>query len=116
MRERSKILKHFMPVSSCVLNHMVTHQAQFSIEYTISTDANNDRLVNSDKPSHPDSSNLVNYIVARPDHKGSHAEEVLLDRFNELWLKFRRRPSLILIFSWLMPCGGCTEAIITRLG
>ena len=84
--------------------------------YITCTGANNSPLVNSDEPSHPDNSNFVNYMVARPDHMGNHAEEVLLDRFNKLWFKFRQQPSVILIFSWLMPCEGCTESIINRLG
>ena len=85
------------------------------VHLTILADTSNGQLVNSIKSFHPDSSNLVNYIVARPDHM-DHAEVVLLDRFNELQQKFGRRPSLILIFSWLMPCSECTEAIINRLG
>lgn len=80
---------------------------------------NNGQLVNSGQSSYPDNSNLVNYIVACPDNMGNHAELILLDRFNELWQNFvrsARQPSLILFFSWLMPCEGCTDAFITRLG
>lgn len=97
---------------------LIVSQMDHTMSYTALADANNGQLVNSNECSHPDSSNLVNYIVARPDHDRHtrHAEEVLLDRFNELWRNFGRRPSLILIFSWLMPCNECTEDIINRLG
>ena len=79
------------------------------------TETNDPEEVNSSKCSHPEPPNLVNYVVACPDHfRHKHAEIILLERFDDLWQSFVQlhTPSLILIFSWIMPCTDCTEAII----
>ena len=78
--------------------------------YTTGTTSN--QLVNPSKRSHPDTSDLGNYMVACPVEGGKHAEVILLERFNALWRSFGEEPSCILIFSWLMPCVKCTEAIV----
>ena len=76
------------------------------------TETRSNQLVNPSKRSHPDTSDLGNYMVARPDEWGNHAEVILLQRFNNLLQSFGEEPSIILIFSWLMPCVECTKAII----
>ena len=55
--------------------------------------------------------------MARPDGSGKDAERTLLDRFHDLQTtylgqKSGRTLSLILIYSWLMPCNMCTDDII----
>ena len=77
------------------------------------TETTSNQLVNPSERFHPDTSNLVNYMVAHPFERGKHAEVILLERFNDLLRNFGEEPSLILIFSWLMPCVECTKAIVT---
>ena len=73
------------------------------------------QLVNHSVPSFPDHNNdFVNYIVAHPDHTQHptvHAEMILLQRFQTLRNKY---PTMIL-YSWMMPCSGCTNALIQSL-
>lgn len=61
---------------------------------------------------------LVNYVATRPDHGRNyqtvHAERILLDRFEALKEKCSKF-STILVYSWLMPCSECTEALIRKL-
>ena len=69
-------------------------------------------------PSNDD--HLVNYIVARPDQSYSpplhvHAEKILLNRFDVLKEKFPGSSiSMVLLYSWLMPCSGCTQQLIQK--
>lgn len=66
-----------------------------------------------------DDDDLVNYIVARPDHQRysppRHAEETLLDRFDALKDRFPGLSiSTVLVYSWLMPCSGCTKLLVKK--
>ena len=79
------------------------------------------QLVNPSVPSFPDrDTHLGNYIVARPDHNVTqsrhvHAEKILLDRLLRLEaLKDEYDPTIVL-YSWMMPCTGCTNALIQSL-
>ena len=76
------------------------------------------RLVDNSFVSFPTDDDLVNYIVARPDQRCSpprHAEETLLDRFDALKDRYPGSPiSTVLLYSWLMPCSGCTELLIQK--
>ena len=64
-----------------------------------------------------------NYIIARPDDIGDntkHAEEVILENFDELWDAYENKnsnqtPASIILYSWIMPCEDCTEDIIKKL-
>ena len=59
---------------------------------------------------------LDNYVVARPDHRqysSVHAERFLIDRFEALRQKCQEF-STIIVYSWLMPCSECTEALIDK--
>ena len=78
---------------------------------------NGGKFTDSMVSSYPDDKNLGNYIVARPDTKDIHAEKLLLNQFDALQDTYKARenkclPSFILIYSWCMPCGACTNAII----
>jgi deoxycytidylate deaminase len=75
-------------------------------------------LVDNSFVSFPTDDDLVNYIVARPDQRYSpplHTEEILLSRFDALKNRFPGSPiSTVLIYSWLMPCSGCTKLLIQK--
>lgn len=75
-------------------------------------------LVDNSFVSFPTDDDLVNYIVARPDQRYSpplHAEETLLDRFDTLKDRFPgSQISTVLVYSWLMPCSGCTKLLIQK--
>lgn len=87
---------------------------------------NQDRYTDSKLPFFPPGSELFsNYVVARP-HEGKHAEEILLENFAVLWMKFNEyyakkvekncgEPRYIILYSWLMPCSTCVKAIIDSL-
>lgn len=73
-------------------------------------------FTDSSKVSYPDDNNFGNYIVACPDTKDKHAEIFLLNQFKALQDTYVGKnkclPSFVLIYSWCMPCGACTRAII----
>lgn len=77
---------------------------------------NSTKFTDSSQVSYPDDKILGNYIVARRDAKDEHAEKFLLDRFKVLQDTYvgenKCLPSFVLIYSWCMPCGACTSAII----
>ena len=61
----------------------------------------------------PDTDKFYNYMVARHENL-KHAEEFLLERFPVLWanytrLKRRKKPSFVVLYSWIMPCSRCTD-------
>lgn len=56
------------------------------------------------------------FVFAQPDYRRHiHAEQFLLPQVDELWNHYRetRRtsPTKIILYTWLSPCSGCTEAI-----
>ena len=73
--------------------------------------------------SSPKMDEFNNYIIARPeDIRGDtkHAEEMILENFDELWEAYKNKnsnqtPASIMLYSWIMPCEDCTEAIIKEL-
>ncbi len=79
--------------------------------------------VNSNNIFSPSRNNFHNYIVARPKREGQrprHAEEILLDEFNDLWHSYCTKnpgqcPNGIVLYSWIMPCTECTEKLINTL-
>ncbi len=84
---------------------------------------NGSPYVNSNEPFLPPKDKFHNYIIARPMQKGDrrkHAEEIILDEFNDLWdsylqINSNQRPKSIVLYSWIMPCSECTEKIINTL-
>ena len=54
-------------------------------------------------------------MVARHENP-KHAEEFLLARFSVLWdnytqLKGGKKPSFVVLYSWIMPCSRCTDML-----
>ena len=87
-------------------------------------------FVNKDHPSMPsDRASYGNYIVARPRSNNYHSEEEIFKNyysfnndspFKHLWNAYVRRnngtlPKCILLYSWNLPCCGCTDLIIRSL-
>ena len=64
-----------------------------------------------------------NYIIARPEDIGGdtiHAEEMIFEKFDKLLDAYKTKnrnqtPASIMLYSWIMPCENCTEAIIKEL-
>ena len=68
----------------------------------------------------PESKMFNNFIIARPKDNIKHAEAVILDNFDQLWVAYKTKnynqtPASIILYSWIMPCNDCTEAIIKKL-
>ena len=71
----------------------------------------------------PKSGEFNNYIIARPqngENNTKHAEEVILENFVELLGAYKNQnsnqiPASIILYSWIMPCKDCTDAIIEKL-
>ena len=71
----------------------------------------------------PQNDKFVNYIIARPNSsKGAagHAERIIMRNFGSLERGFQAKnnnqhPAKILLYSELMPCKTCTDAIIKTL-
>ena len=85
-------------------------------------------FVNKDHPSMPsDRASYGNYIVARPVENSYHSEKEIFGKysstnspFKHLWNAYVRRnngtlPKCILLYSWNLPCCGCTDLIISCL-
>ena len=74
----------------------------------------NTPLVNNAYPYFP-RGNLGNYLVARPDG-GRHCERIIFRQIRLLQNAYRRvhpgGPRCILLYSWLLPCSGCTSEIL----
>ena len=71
-------------------------------------------LTDSSHCTFPPRAQISNYVVARPDD-GHHAERLLLDNLNTV-LTLYDPPPLVLLYTWTMPCTGCTTAIVRALG
>lgn len=79
---------------------------------------------NSKFPSYPPTNLLGNYICARPDKSNpqniQHAEKILLGRFETLITSYKENNHhecrIIILYTWLLPCPGCTDKIIATLG
>ena len=67
-------------------------------------------------PTHPFNSTLRDYIVARPIKRKQHAEELLLERFDELLARNASSCRSIVLYTWFVPCEDCTRKIIHVLG
>ena len=70
--------------------------------------------------SHPNRKCFNNFIIARPKDNIKHAEAVILDNFDQLWVAYKTKnynqtPASIILYSWIMPCNDCTDAIIKKL-
>ena len=74
----------------------------------------NTPLVNNNYPCFP-RGDLGNYLVARPD-EGRHCEKIIFCQIHLLQKAYRRvhprGPRCIILYSWLLPCSGCTREIL----
>ena len=74
----------------------------------------NTPLVNNNYPYFP-RGDLGNYLVARPD-EGRHCEKIIFHQIHLLQDAYRRvhprGPRCIILYSWLLPCSGCTREIL----
>lgn len=74
----------------------------------------NTPLVNNNFPCFP-RGDLGNYLVARPD-EGRHCEKIIFRQIHLLQKAYRRvhprGPRCIILYSWLLPCSGCTREIL----
>lgn len=70
-------------------------------------------------PTFPPSEKLFNYITARPDESGNHAEKLILEKFGALIQSYRYYCSnlkSIVLYTWLLPCKTCQKEIVRVLG
>ena len=70
----------------------------------------------------PPDDQCVNYIAARPrptEVRTIHAEKTLMEKLHSLWnaylTKFHSCPKHIILYTWMMPCNGCTRDIKRNL-
>jgi hypothetical protein len=73
-------------------------------------------LCNYEKTFWPDAEKFCNYMVSRHENP-KHAEEIILDQFIQLWDKYLdtkigKKPSYVILYSWLMLCSGCTHKLL----
>ena len=71
-------------------------------------------LTDSSQSTYPPRAQISNYVVARPED-GNHAERLLLDNLNTV-LPMYDPPPRVILYTWTMPCTGCTMAIVRALG
>ena len=91
-------------------------------DFSYSPSQNNDGqtpVINPIYPiSPPDLTTLNNYIAARPN-EGHHSEMQLLAHMNDLYNAFiirnRKLPQALLLYSFIVPCKTCTNAIVNVL-
>ena len=70
----------------------------------------------------PQNKDFVNYIISKPNKSrgaAGHAERIIIRNFTSLkeafQKKYKQDPVKILLYSELMPCTACTDAIINTL-
>ena len=73
-------------------------------------------LCNYEATFWPEIDKFYNYMVSR-HNDSNHAEEIILDQFLEMWDRFLRlkrmkKPSFVILYSWLMLCSRCTKKLI----
>ena len=61
-----------------------------------------------------------NYLAAQPNRKGKHSEIQILDRLDDLYNQYKvihdgQPPEALLLYSWIVPCEKCTDAIVAKL-
>lgn len=61
-----------------------------------------------------------NYLAARPNWKGKHSEIQILDHLDKLYNQYKaindgQPPKALLLYSWIVPCVKCTDAIVAKL-
>lgn len=74
------------------------------------------QLCNYEATFWPEIDKFYNYMVSRHSDT-NHAEEIILDQFLEMWdrflqLKRGKKPSFVILYSWLMLCSRCTKKLI----
>ena len=73
---------------------------------------------NKYKKVFPPDNKLSNYVTARP-HSGAHAEELIMEKFDELVKAYdfdHKEPvQYIFLYTWLFPCTKCASAIIATI-
>lgn len=80
----------------------------------------NDPLINPHYPlSPPDPKTYNNYLAARP-HYGVHSETQILHHLKQLYDAYVKNhygqpPKALLLYSWIVPCKACTNAIVAAL-
>ena len=95
---------------------------QFAVVFLSSS---KDNLLNSIKGGtnnnikvFPPDDKLYNYVTARP-HSGAHAEELIMEKFDELVKAYEsahKEPvQYIFLYTWLFPCSKCASAIIDTI-
>ena len=80
---------------------------------------NGDPLCNYDATFWPEPEKFYNYMVSRHENP-KHAEEIILDQFPQLWHKYLetkrgKKPSFIILYSWLMLCSKCTSKLVALM-
>ena len=77
-------------------------------------------VINRNYPlSPPVARTYNNYLAARP-YYGMHSETLILQSLNELYNAYVRNhngqpPRALLLYSWIVPCKACTNAIVAAL-
>ena len=88
----------------------ITRRVQYRTKSGIVDSSN---ATNRSSPTFPLDRDVCNYITARPDGR-DHAEKLIMDKFH-LLLRDRSCRSIVL-YTWLLPCKGCTRRIRETLG
>ena len=80
-------------------------------------------IINANNPlSPPGANNLGNYLAARPN-MGVHSETQILQHIDDLYngyvqmrkSKVPTKPQALLLYSWIVPCKTCTDALYDKL-
>ncbi len=108
---------------ACLMLRNATETRNYS--FTYKPNSGGRPLVNTNEPFSPPRKYLHNYIITRPNKelgqwRQKHAEKVIFDEFHNLWQSYcgkngNQPPKSIVLYSWIMPCKNCTEAIIRNL-
>ncbi len=108
--ERQRLQNYQFAVLFLSSETNITRRVQYRTSRGI---VNSSNATNRRYPTFPLDRDLCNYITARPDY-GGHAEKLIMDRFH-LLLRDRSCRSIVL-YTWLLPCKGCTRRIRETLG
>ena len=76
-------------------------------------------LIDSSSSLSPPGGKYGNYLAARPNY-GEHSETQILDKLHNLYNQYKvihdgKPPKALLLYSWIVPCVKCTDAIVAKL-
>ncbi len=110
------------------MRNKISHHQQFSVVYLASSEEGVLKFPDDEVLKFPDDEKLTmtdnrkavhypsnfSFITARV-HNGKHAEQLMMKKFEQLKNDYKEPVKFIVLYSWLLPCEGCCNNIISTI-